>query len=341
MRRPDRTRYLDAVRHIEHDEVPFQELEFAHHAVEELLGKRVPRGRCYELPADDLVALHRAAGCDMVYFACLWELGRRNVIDAEGQKHYVDGLFKTRASLRDIAFPDLGAIRHRIEEVARAAARENMGLIYGPNPIPFLVTTAVGYQDYYEALITDPGFIREFQGAVSAWCLEELDIALACGVDVVRVGGVLCTKQGPMMALSMMEEFEFPYMREAVGRTHAAGRLALLHSDGNLTTLLPLLADMGFDILHPVEPCDGAQDIYELKRRFGRRLALHGNIDVGEVLARGSQTEIRRATLEHLERLSPGGGYICGSSHDISPDVPFASFAAMRDTALAYRRTGR
>lgn len=337
MRTPDKRRYLQAARHAPAPEVPFQELEFAHPISEALLGRTLPRVRCFELPPRDLAALYQAAGCDMAYLAAIWELGRKNLIDAQGRKHYVDGLFKTRDSLREIVFPDLDTIRRRLDAVMTALAGTGLGLIYGPNPMPFTVTTAVGYQDYYEALILDPEFVIEFQRRLNDWCLAELDMALEFPVDVVRVGAVLCTKQGPMMSPEMIERFEYPFLREAIRRIHAAGRLVLLHADGDLTTLLPALVAMGCDIFHPIESCGGAQNIVALKARYGARLALHGNIDVAEVLAPGSPDDVRRATRARLDQLAPGGGYICGSSHDISEDVPFANFCALRDTVHAYR----
>ena len=337
LRAPDKNRYLQAARRMETSRVPFQELEFAHPLVEALLGHTVPKVRCYELPGHELVNLYRAAGCDMAYVSSIWELGRQNYIDEQGRKHYVDGLFKTRASLRDIVFPDGDALRRRLDEVTEALAGSGLGLIFAPNPMPFLVTTAIGYQDYYQALYLEPDFVLEFQQRLSDWCFAELDIALEYPVDVVRIGAVLCTKQGPLMNAEMLERFEYPYLRQVVPRIHAKGRLALLHTDGDLTRVLPGLVGMGFEILHPVETCGGVQDIGTIKQRFGDRLAVHGNIDVGSVLAPGTPDDVHRDTLAHLNKLAPGGGYICGSSHDISEDVPLPNLLAMRDTVHSYR----
>lgn len=337
MRTPDKNRYLQAVRHVETGEVPFQETEFARPISEGLLGKSLPPVRCYELPGRDVVDLYRSAGCDMAYLACIWELGRKNFIDEQGREHYVDGLFKTRESLLTLSFPDFGTIRRRLDDVSGALSGTGLGLIYAPNPVPFMVTTAMGYQDYYEGLLLNPGFALEFQRRLWDWCMGELDLAMEYPVDVIRIGAVLCTKQGPMMSRDALEQFEYPFLREAARRIHARGRLAMLHSDGDLRALMPDLVAMGFNILHPIEPCDGEQDICAYKARYGDRLALHGNLDVGSVLAPCTPDEVRRATQAHVKKLSPGGGFICGSSHDISGDVPLPNLIAMRDAVHEQR----
>ena len=92
----------------------------------------------------------------------------------------------------------------------------------------------------------------------------------------------------------------------------------------------------GFASLHPIEPSEGKIDIYNLKALYGDQLCLCGNIDVGKVLSRGKPEEVCEDTLEHLRRLTPGGGYICGSSHDITENIPFENFKAMVETICSY-----
>ena len=44
-----------------------------------------------------------------------------------------------------------------------------------------------------------------------------------------------------------------------------------------------------------------------------------------------------KPTVAAIRALALGGGYICGSSHDISEDVPLPNLLAMRDTVHSYR----
>jgi uroporphyrinogen decarboxylase len=120
-----------------------------------------------------------------------------------------------------------------------------------------------------------------------------------------------------------------------------AGRLVFHHVDGNLMTMMPGLIDMGIDILNPIEPCAGLQDIYELKARYGDRITLCGNIDVDGVLMHGSTEEVTRDVHEHIDRLGGGGGYICASSHDLHQLVPLENYYAMRDAVHEHRFVGQ
>lgn len=336
-RAPDKQRYLAALRRAATDTVSFQENEFDRAQVERLLGRPVPMVRSFELPSRDLVELARRAGNDMVYLAHIWELGRHNVFDQDGRKHYQDGTMKTRSDLKRIVAPSLDGIRRSLDETLSAMEGTGLGLIYTLNPVPFIVTTAVGYEDYYTALIADPGFILEFQKRVAEYCFQQAELVLSYPVDNLQIGLVLCGKQGPIMSRAMMEQFEFPYARQVLAMARAKGCPVSLHTDGNVAGLIPTFIELGFAALNPLEPCDGRQDIYELKRLFGRQIALHGNIDLSGVLVHGAPDEVAADVNDHCARLSVGGGYICASSHDIGWDVPFENFCALRDAVHAFR----
>ena len=336
MRSPDKRRYLNALRHVESAEIPFFEMEIETTVAAKILGRPLPPVRPFEIPARDYVELNLRAGNDMVFWSHIWELGRRNVLDEEGRKHYADGTMKRREDLRGIEFPDLGEIQRELEALLTAMEGTGLGLVYTPSQAPFIVMTAVGYQDYYERLITDPAFIHEFQERVHPHCMRELEMALGYPVDSIQVGAVLCGKEGPLTSRAMMEEFEFPTLRERVKAAKAKGIPVSIHQDGNVSSLFPDFIAMGIDVINPIETCDGRQDIYALKRAYGDRIALHGNIDLN-LLAFGTGDQIAEDVARHIEGLAAGGGYICASSHNTTEAVPVENFFAMRDAVHAYR----
>ncbi|MBM3889684.1 MAG: hypothetical protein FJ388_11235 [Verrucomicrobia bacterium] len=337
MRGPDKNRYLRAARRIESTEIPFQEDEIDHVVACRLLGKRLPWCRPFDLPPDELVELNLRAGNDLVFLADVWELGRRNHIDPDGRKHYVDGTIKTRADLKQITFPDMGRLRQKIERTLNVIEGTGMGLKYTPSQTAFVVTTAVGYQDYYECLLTDRAFIHEFQDRIHGFCMAELEMALGYPVDVVQFGAVICSGRGPIFNRELIEEFEYPGLRDRIRLAKSKGVVVSAHLDGDVREIIPDMIAMGVDVLNPIETCDGAQDIYELKRQYGDKLALHGNIDLCGALTHGTPEQVKQDVRRHIEALARGGGYIVASSHNITEAVRLENFFAMRDATMEYQ----
>jgi uroporphyrinogen decarboxylase len=86
--------------------------------------------------------------------------------------------------------------------------------------------------------------------------------------------------------------------------------------------------------LNPIEP--KAMNINELKKKFGSRISLIGNIDLGYTLTRGTPEEVKAEVRQRIRDLAPGGGYAVASSNSVPEYVPLANFNAMREATFQY-----
>jgi hypothetical protein len=92
-----------------------------------------------------------------------------------------------------------------------------------------------------------------------------------------------------------------------------------MHTDGKMDRIMPILHDVGIDIVHPIEP--ESNDIFEVKRKSVGRMALIGNIPTVMLAYRG-QDEIEETVREYCDRLGPGGGRVLGSWTSITDGIP-------------------
>lgn len=338
MRNPDKRRFLAAARRVETQEIPLFEIGPDMALARQIMGKDYPMDLLvYELPIPDYIELNRRMGNDMIYFAHIWRLGRKQRKDAEGRLHYIDGMMKNPADLKEIWFPDLDLQQRRLEELLNRLEGTGMGVVCNTQSAPFVVATAMGYEDFWVNAKWRIEFVEEFIHIIQDWCLRELDTFLRFPVEVIKVASAFVTKTGPMCSPEMLERLETRYLRQQVQMAKEHGRLVFHHIDGNVTRMIPDFIRMGIDILNPIEPCAGLQDIYEIKEKYGDRIALCGNIAVDGVLLDGSREEITADVQEHIDRLAAGGGYICASSHDLHQLIPLENFYAMRDAAHQHR----
>ena len=329
MRDPDRARFLKAVDHVEQDEVPFFELEVDFTHVERVLGRPVEARRSYDLAPADYVEFLQRTGMDVAYLHVPWKLGRREGMDGEGRSYYIDGTIREAADVRKIRDPGLDGIRARIEEMLEATDGTRIGTMYNISNTPFIVTTAMGYERYYMALMDDSELVRECFRRVDEIVARRLETVLSYPLDAIMVVNILCMNTGPLFSRDIMEEFELPYLRRHVESSRESGKIVAYHCDGDNTSLYRTLLDLGIQIFQAIEPCGGRQDIYSLKDLYGDGATFHGNIDVGGVLMHGDTEDVEREVAEQVSRLAVGGGYVCGSSHDINEQVPHENFSAM------------
>ncbi len=119
-------------------------------------------------------------------------------------------------------------------------------------------------------------------------------------------------------------------LKQCIEPLHAAGIKVIFHSDGYLMEIMDDLLDAGIDGLNPIEPLAG-MDIALLKKRYGNRLALVGNVDCSQVLPLGSVEDVIEATKQCIRDASPGGGHFIGSSSEIVPATPVENILAFYD----------
>ena len=124
-----------------------------------------------------------------------------------------------------------------------------------------------------------------------------------------------------------IEAISFPGLSNIKRSVRSIHFPLIFHSDGRITEVIEDLIACGINALHPIEP--KAMDIYELKQKYGRRVCLIGNIDLGETLTRGTPETVEEEVKQKISRLAPGGGYCIGSSNAITDYVPLENYSCV------------
>lgn len=181
-----------------------------------------------------------------------------------------------------------------------------------------------------EPQLVDAALARlvDYYAGVSARIFDAAGDAL----DVFFVGNDFGSRMGPLVGPALFERFLLPHLRRLVGLGHDYGLRVQLHCCGGIEPLIPLLIRTELDGLHAVQPSCHGMDLATLKRRYGDRILFNGAIDSHHVLIDGDPGRVRRVTLDTLDIMAPGGGYVAGASHDyLLAETPVENVAAMFD----------
>lgn len=171
--------------------------------------------------------------------------------------------------------------------------------------------------------------------------LDWLGRILSTGVDAVFgfVGAEYCVP--PLMPPHLFRDWVTEPMRRITERIHAGGCLVHVHSHGPLDAVLEQFAEMGGDVLHPIEaPPMGDVTLRDAKRRIGDRVCLEGNIQIGDLFG-GTEQEVRDATRVAIEEGARGGGFVlCPTASPYTPRLQphvVRNYVAMIETVIAMR----
>ena len=182
--------------------------------------------------------------------------------------------------------------------------------------------------DFLVFMIEKPKLVHEVLEMVNEFAIALARRAIQAGAEVVMLGDDIGYRTGPMVSPQMYDEFIRPRLERVVRVIHEEGALAVKHSDGNLWPILDMIVSTGVDGINPLEPVAG-MDIGEVKKEYGDRVCLIGNIDCGELLSWKSADDVRRVVRETIRQAAPGGGYIMSSSNTIHSSVNPENYRAM------------
>jgi len=337
MREPDKHRILDAIRHIERPDIPLFEIDPDIAIMNQILGKELPfHLHSFEQEVSDNVELNLRMGNDMLYFSHVWRVGRVESTDADGRLHYRDGSIKNHSDFDQIWFPDLGKLEKRLDLTCKALEGTGMGLMCGAQTAAFTAMTAMGYNEFLMNTLADPDLVMDLIKTLHEYCMREMEVYFQYPLDLMKVASGIITTTGPMVSWDMVEELETSFIREQIGIIRDRGKKVYFHIDGKVDQSIPDFIQMGVDVLNPIDPSGGIQDIYEIKEMYGGEITLAGNINIDTVLKDGTVHEVKADVTEHMERLGKGGGYIVCSSHNLHELIPVENFYAMRDAVMEF-----
>lgn len=184
------------------------------------------------------------------------------------------------------------------------------------------------------------------QGFVSALLAKLLEINMAATgrfldlvgqyIHIFRAGDDLATQERSMMSLDtyrkLLKPFYKKYFSFVKSKTDAK---IFYHSCGNVTELIDDLAEIGVDIINPVQ-VSAMGDTAVLKERFRDKITFWGGIDTQHVLPKGSVKDVEAEVRHRIRDMGPGGGYIVSSVHNIQPDVPPQNIVAMAEATRKF-----
>lgn len=139
---------------------------------------------------------------------------------------------------------------------------------------------------------------------------------------------------GPLFSPKVFEKVYFPVYKKMVSSFKKAGaKKVILHSDGNILSLLDMLIDAGIDGINPVEYKAG-MDVLKLKKKYGKKLSYIGGVDNATILPRGDKKEIENHVRSILDA-GREGGIIIGT-HSIGPDISVKTYEYYRNLIHQY-----
>ncbi|MBD3239004.1 MAG: hypothetical protein GF331_00355 [Chitinivibrionales bacterium] len=155
--------------------------------------------------------------------------------------------------------------------------------------------------------------------------------------DFICVGG-----SGTLVyqTVEIFRQLAFPAVKRAIELASEAGLPTHLHSCGPEKELVKIMAaETGLTVIDPLEvPPMGDCILADLKKAYGDKLTLKGNLHTTNVMLRGSADDVITAGRKAIEDAAEGGRFILSTGDQCGRDTPDENLAAMVETVREYGR---
>ncbi len=139
-----------------------------------------------------------------------------------------------------------------------------------------------------------------------------------CKLKVINILDDLAFKDRPMISPQRLREDFFPCYKEVTTMIKDAGLIPQMHSDGDMTTLIPMLQEAGFLGLQGWE---GLADPYVVNEQFPDFVVI-GFGDISDILPFGSTDNVEKHVKNLMDALKENRHFIIGPSSVLYKGIP-------------------
>ena len=233
-----------------------------------------------------------------------------------------------RRTFESYAWPDPDKGNYDVYEKLASCLAPGMKFIAcGPGGVLENVISLTGYERLCYMLYEDEALVKDIFDAVGSRLLRYYEIIMSIpSIGAAIVNDDWGFKTQPMLDPESMRRYVIPWHKKIVEVIHKEGKPAILHSCGNLSSLMDdITGFLQYDAKHSFEdsilPVEQAIDVW------GSQIAIMGGIDV-DFLCRHTPEEIY-ARAKALIKKTGCKGYALGSGNSIPEFVPPANYLAM------------
>ena len=261
----------------------------------------------------------------------------KTLIDEDGRAHFTgEGKIITdsdKEKLFHLPDPKSDHLYEGAKRFIDKYGKEDLALYTGFRTGVFNTVFSMGITEFSYALFKRRAFVEDILDQYTEWTCTVLEKVNDLGFDFIADYDDLAFNTGPMFSPQVFKELFLPRMQKIADVIKLPW---VFHSDGKLDLVLEDIVGLGMNAINPIQP--DVMDINSVKKEFGDRICVWGNIDLTYTLTRGTCEEVEAEVKMRLKETAPDGGFIFASSNSIPDYCKPENIITMLDTFHKYKK---
>jgi len=284
------------------------------------------------------IAFNKAIGYDyvtMIPIVPLTKTRRELAADEDPRrqkrawKEEGQGIITSRAEYEEYKWPALDQVSLLPLDYAAGCIPAGMKIMVMYNGIYEDLSELMGTQHMAIKSIEEPELVEDILEQLTRIAEHAVGLCAAHpGAGAIFYSDDLGYKGGTTLSPRFLRKYYIPRLKRIADACHKNGKLFLFHCCGQVMAIMDDLIEAGIDARHSFE--DAILPVEQWYDKFHDRVAILGGVDM-ELMAHGTQEQVRHRTRRILEHCAPGGGYCMGTGNSVANYVRIENYYAMID----------
>ncbi len=224
-------------------------------------------------------------------------------------------------------------IRRLLEVIKEKSGDKFFLIMHGDST--FEIPDGDGMYEFSYQLVDNPHALKDEASRRLEARLKEAEKLKGTGLlDGFALCSDYCLNVGPFLSPAQFSEFIAPYLKDLIKGYRDMGYYTIKHTDGNIMPIIDQIVDCNPHALHSIDP-QGGVDIAEVKKLYGDRVCLIGNVNCG-LMQTGTDEETIDSAKYALEHGMPGYGYIFSTSNCVYTGMSLERYELIMEVLKEY-----
>jgi len=175
----------------------------------------------------------------------------------------------------------------------------------------------IGYEQFFYELADHPAEVEELIEVMKDLERRKYKVAMGCDLELFNI----CANWSDDIQTPVFRKYFTPWFKEVTDFLHAHGRLAMVHVDGEMRRLNPLLRETDIDVAEAITPApQSLVPMTEFRRELGDNMIIWGGIPSILFEPMYSDENFDAFVKNLLKEMAPGYRFIVGMGDNLPFD---------------------
>ncbi len=193
----------------------------------------------------------------------------------------------------------------------------------------------MGFETFYYELHDRPAQVERVHEVLLQQYRQIMTLACECPADAIEVGGNYDEAMTPQ---PIFEHYFTPLYREIADQFRKAGKILVVHGDGEMKQLLTCLRDAGVQVVEALTPSPMTTiDVREVRELWRDKVAVWGGVPAIVMTDTFSHDEFEAFMADLFDAVAPGDRFILGLGDNVPTDGKFERIVRLAEMAAEQR----